>query len=209
MSVHQRILPGLAHQDDTGQVGNDCARCGQEVCRPHSGEDGRRIGQEQRARLRQVGNEAVYHGRGGPDVLLPLLKEFRRCDADRNDDVDRPLRIFGLEVTDQAQFIVRSREAGEIEAFAVDHRVALPVLLRGGADSGKDLRIKGRAKIGFFQNQDRTLLGAVGCDAFTREASEQAGDQDAREPADHTHCRTLGLASGCNRVSSMRMHARA
>src|SRR3954470_17691600 len=47
-------------------------------------------GKEQRARLGQIGHEAVNHGGGGPDVVLARLKEFRRRDADRDDDVDRP-----------------------------------------------------------------------------------------------------------------------
>ena len=119
------------------------------------------------------------------------------------------MRIFCLEVTDQTLFVVRSREAGEIEALAVDHRLCRPALLRGGTDTGKDLRIEGRAKIGFFQNQDRTLLRPVCCDAFTRQASKQKDDQDAREPGDDTHCWTHRPASGCSRASSMRTQAKA
>src|SRR3954452_18747600 len=71
-----------------------------------------RAGQEQRARLGQIGHEAVNHGCSGPDVVLAPLKEFPRRDADRDDDADRPVRVFGLEMADEALLVVRSRETG-------------------------------------------------------------------------------------------------
>ncbi|WP_245286129.1 hypothetical protein [Bradyrhizobium sp. WSM1417] len=120
--------------------------------------------------------------------MLAPLKEFRRRDADRDDDVDRPMRVFGLEMTDQALLVVRSRETGEIEAFAVDHGVDLSIFLRSRADTGKNLRIKWRTKVGVFQHQDRALPRTVGCRAFMCQGCEQAGDQEPFDRDDHPHC---------------------